>query len=131
MLAIFPLTMFVLMNLLPVVESGYYSKSRKLSWSQENPLTWESFKKFPDLFDSYEAAIFCNVEYRVVEDSLNSIMIEAFAYPFKSYVLMASLRSQELLKHERYHFNITELFARKFEQIISRTCANLSPATII
>lgn len=48
----------------------------------------------------------------------NSVSIESYFYPSRSFVYDKKLAGNHLLSHEIYHFKITELFARKSKQKI-------------
>lgn len=46
----------------------------------------------------------------------NGVYVEAFFHPSRSFVYNKNSYSKELLRHELYHFKITELFARKIKK---------------
>lgn len=56
-----------------------------------------------------------------VKKSGNTIYVESFFYPTRSYVYYKNLFSNVLLKHEMYHFRITEYHARMMRQEIGYT----------
>lgn len=49
----------------------------------------------------------------------NAVEIKALFHPSRSYVFNENVFSNDLLKHELYHFRITELYARKTRQKLS------------
>lgn len=49
----------------------------------------------------------------------NSVTVQSLFHPSRSFVYNQEAFSKELLKHEKYHFKITELYARKAKQKIA------------
>jgi len=110
-LIIFSLTILILLFF---VESGFFMKERKIQYSSDIPIEWYNFKKLPDFFSNYGGQIATSIEYEN-NDSSNSPIIHSYFYPHKSYIRLRSINSQELIEHERYHFKITEILARKMQ----------------
>ena len=50
----------------------------------------------------------------------NAVTVQSLFYPSRSFVYKKNTNSKELLTHEKYHIKITELFARKAKEKISR-----------
>lgn len=79
-----------------------------------NEITFENFRGLEFFQKSLYgneafAYIFTSIEYEYNGDSLK---LEAFFHPSRSYVYNKKAYSKDLLKHEMYHFKITELHAR-------------------
>jgi hypothetical protein len=103
----------ILLLLIFYIESGIFSPLRKVPYSDDRPITWDLFKRFPDFHGGYAAVISNNFEYSIDKDS-DKVSVTAFIYPYQSYVISPYERDPLTLKHEFYHFKITELFTRKF-----------------
>lgn len=101
--------------LVPLLESNFNTPITIKRWSK---LTWDDFQGFVQPFTKYEAAIASAVylEY-------DSIQKRFYAYAGQNNVRSWAKRSrpnQEYeLNHEQYHFNITELHARKLNEYIA------------
>ena len=79
-----------------------------------NEITFENFRGLEFFQKSLYgneafAYIFTSIEHEYDGDSLK---LEAFFHPSRSYVYNKKAYSKDLLKHEMYHFKITELHAR-------------------
>lgn len=80
-------------------------------------LEWSDFDGYPKLFSEFEAEIYTNIQVRY-----DSILGRYAAYSImnrnKSWVNSLAKDSEELLRHEQYHFDITNYFAKKLDRII-------------
>lgn len=96
----------------------------------EKPLTYDkyeniTFENFRGL-EFFKKSLYGNERFAYVVTSIDSniesdsVMIQSLFYPSRSFVYKQSTNSKELLKHEKYHIKITELFARKAKQEISK-----------
>jgi hypothetical protein len=75
----------------------------------------ELFKK--ELYGSkYFAYVVTSIDYEINDDSLS---VQSFFHPSRSFVYNKNSGSKELLNHEIYHFKITEIYARKAKKEIS------------
>lgn len=63
------------------------------------------------------AFITTNIEYEIGN---NNIDIRAYFHPARSYVYIDDLENEDLLRHEIYHFHITEIWAREFRKKVSQ-----------
>ena len=63
------------------------------------------------------AYIKTTIDYEIEKDS---IKIESFFHPSSSYVYNKKTFSNDLLRHEMYHFRITELYVRIAKNKISK-----------
>ena len=83
-------------------------------WQETNKLTWDDFKAKPSASSPYKA--FTESEIKTEMSAKNNeahIIIKTFFDKNKSWV---KDRTDELLAHEQLHFDITELWSRKFRQ---------------
>jgi len=96
----------------------------------ERPLTFDkydqiTFKNFRGL-EFFKKSLYGNERFAYVVTSIdsdiakNSVMVQSLFYPSRSFVYKKNTNSTELLTHEKYHIKITELFARKAKEKISK-----------
>ena len=110
--------------LLTILERDIFIKKEIINWSAEKPITWKNFKGYPVIFTKYGAAILSYFNYDLLcEDSIRSFKAETFMYANHSWALKSMKENEELLRHEQYHFNISEVIARKFRKKISELSA--------
>ncbi len=84
-------------------------------WQSGNKLTWEDFKGKPDKSSPYKALTYGRIKTDVSANSKEAhIIIKTSFDKNKSWV--KELRIDNLLAHEQLHFDIIELWARKFRQ---------------
>ncbi|WP_158846131.1 hypothetical protein [Algibacter sp. L1A34] len=99
----------------------------------EEPLTFDkynqiTFKNFRGL-EFFKKSLYGNERFAYVVTSIdvdideNSATIQSLFHPSRSFVYKRNIYSEELLTHEKYHFKITELFARKAKAEISSLSA--------
>ena len=95
-------------------------------WSENHQLQWLDFKGQPQSNTDAVAITASGITFGYsVERSRTEITeanftIESHFYPDHSWFKKGRV-NQVVLNHERFHFNITELFARKFRKRISET----------
>lgn len=64
------------------------------------------------------AFITTNIETQIEKDK---IIVTSFFHPARSYVYVDNLQDESLLRHEIYHFHITEIWAREIrKEIVNR-----------
>ncbi|MDQ3190225.1 MAG: hypothetical protein M3Q58_01380 [Bacteroidota bacterium] len=103
--------------LIPALSSNFFKTPVIKKWSNENLLTWEDFNGIPRLFTIYGAAI--NSKLYLEYDSLKgSYYAYAGQNNNRSWALKSMKTSEYGLRHEQYHFNITEIFCRRFNKFI-------------
>jgi len=87
-------------------------------WSKHNALKWTDFKGSVDINNKHAAITDCNIkmDFKTKKDTL-FVSILSYMSPNKSWV-KTNEQNVILLKHEQIHFDITELFARKFRQVV-------------
>jgi len=95
-------------------------------WQEALQLHWKDFKgdPKPDVDAVAITASGITFGYSVTRSQTEVVdanfTIEAHFYPDHSWYKKGRV-TDVVLNHERFHFNITELFARKFRQRISQT----------
>lgn len=104
-----------------VLSFGTRANEDTLTWDASRKLTWEDFKAIPDA-DSDAAALTASgitfgysvktADKRIVDVKTT---VEAHFYPNKSWYIKHK-GDNHILKHEQLHFDITELYARKFRE---------------
>ncbi len=87
-------------------------------WNKDVKLTWDDFKGNERKLVGNQSAL-ASVTFNYIETFSGEVTIKV------SFDKKQSIKRQrdicgELLRHEQYHFNITELFARKFRKILSQ-----------
>lgn len=94
------------------------SEPDELLWQHHKILTWENFKGKPDSISKYTAVLVSrvNMTYYSKKDTLY-IKLWAVLIQSESWVKSRS-SGLKLLTHERLHFDIAELYARKLRQSI-------------
>lgn len=96
-----------------------------ITWSDSYKLTWDDFKDEPKE-NSTAAAITASgitFEYSIKQSVFRVVSFKtkvlACFYPEKSWY-KPQLANAHILAHEQLHYDITELYARKFRQQLSR-----------
>ena len=87
-------------------------------WSETRLLTWNDFKKIKSKKgdDKKKAISSIGLRFIPVYNLNKTCSFEVIPYFNKKYSRTTAKRSELLLKHEQYHFNIAELLARKFRE---------------
>ena len=95
-----------------------------IAWSSETRLSWKDFKGKPTN-DRAAAITASGITYRFstsgTRDNLEvDFEISTYFYPNKSWY-QPHMVDSVILSHEQLHFDISELFARKFQKQLSET----------
>lgn len=95
----------------------------KILWSDQNKLSWQDFQsKTKPNTSNAAATTFCGISYLLNSPTkkftARQVKIEAFFIPSKSWA-HADHKTEFVLLHEQSHFDIAELFARKFRKLIN------------
>jgi hypothetical protein len=87
-------------------------------WHPDRPLTWSDFRGKPEHRNSI-ASTHYSLKRKVTEhNGYATVKIYAAFYPEESW---KRRRKKNVLKHEQRHFDIVELYARKFRKEVSTT----------
>ena len=107
----------LVITLLQYVNSAGFVDVVRKRWG---PLTWEDFDGYAPPFTSYGAGVasYVSFEYDSLRGRFNAY---SFQLNVNSWVRRDSTGQQEMLRHEQYHFNISELFARRLNAYIEET----------
>ena len=98
----------------------------KISWSKDRKLTWKDFKGKPNNGGQVAAMTDSGFSYesgKMENDSMQLIIVNFF-YKNTSWV-KKNEEKENILAHEQCHFDITELFTRKFRKQIKESKFNL------
>ncbi|WP_400078632.1 DUF922 domain-containing protein [Winogradskyella sp. R77965] len=108
---------------------GNNSNEETMTWDESRKLTWEDFKADPNLQSDAVALTASGITFgysvktsgrRIIDFSTS---VEAHFYPNKSWYFEEK-GNDYILSHEQLHFDITELYARKFREQLKRLKVN-------
>ncbi|SDI03423.1 DUF922 domain-containing protein [Winogradskyella thalassocola] len=108
---------------------GSTSNEESMTWNESAKLTWADFKATPNLESDAVALTASGITFgysvntsgeRIVDFSTS---VEAHFYPSKSWYIQDKGNAY-ILAHEQLHFDITELYARKFRAQIKKLVVN-------
>ena len=100
-----------------------------MAWNESRKLTWNDFKANPKPKSNAAALTASGITFgysvktsgqRIIDFSVS---VEAHFYPDKSWYLKDK-GNAHILKHEQLHFDITELYTRKFKEQLERLVVN-------
>ena len=103
-----------------------FQQDRSMTWSEDLQLQWEDFNGTPTRGTTVVAVTASGLSFgfstKMTETQLvdYTAFVDAHFYPDKSWYVKERANSV-ILDHERLHFDITELHARKFKQRIAQT----------
>lgn len=97
--------------------------SRPIPFSEIDKITLKDFKGYRKPYQTVDgqrafAFIITSLDW---ERTGKSVEVRAAFHPARSYVYNDRIVDRFLLKHELYHFRITEIFARKCRQELSQS----------
>jgi len=111
-----------------VLFASAFTSTNRIGWEESRPLEWTDYEGVPDYEDEFRDAVTASALKFITrchkEDGRLEVIINAEFVKDQSWVKEVA-RSDYHLNHERSHFDITELFARKFRKFIedhSYTC---------
>lgn len=108
---------------------GKSTNEETMTWNESIKLTWRDFKADPDPISNAAALTASGITFgysvktsgkRIVDYTTT---VEAHFYPNKSWYLKNKADAY-ILGHEQLHFDITELYARKFREQLSKLVVN-------
>lgn len=109
--------------LIPLFLFGFTKAQDKIFWDKNRKLEWADFqsKSRPNT-SSAAATTFCGISYLLNSPTKKftsrQVKIESFFIPSKSWAHLEH-KTDLILMHEQSHFDIAELFARRFRKTIS------------
>ena len=104
---------------------GKSTNDETIAWNSSRKLTWNDFKANPNNESDAVALTASGISFgysvktsdkKIVEVSTE---VKAIFYPNKSWYFKGK-SDKQILKHEQLHFDITELYARKFRAQLSK-----------
>jgi len=108
---------------------GSFSNEETVTWDETSKLTWADFKAEPDAESDAVALTASGITFGYSLKTAGkriaavSTTVEAHFYPNKSWYLKDK-GNAHILAHEQLHFDITELYARKFRQQLAELEVN-------
>jgi hypothetical protein len=105
------------------------SNEETITWNDTHKLTWEDFKGSPNPNSDAVALTASGITFgysvkttgkRIIDYSTS---VEAHFYPNKSWYF-SEKANDYILAHEQLHFDITELYVRKFREQLERLVVN-------
>ncbi len=109
---------------------GNTNDEATMSWNEAKKLTWKDFQSSPDPNSEAVALTASGITfgYSLKTTSSNhivdfSVSVESHFYPKKSWYLRDRANNY-ILAHEQLHFDITELYARKFREQLTKVKVN-------
>ncbi|MGG9971738.1 hypothetical protein ACQ33O_08080 [Ferruginibacter sp. SUN002] len=117
------LSSFLLMTLIGIFSgcgtTQYSTDDDKIFiWAKDKAIVWTDFRGSIPAEDAnvkWSAVTFSFIAYRIVDK--NKTLIGAYFDRSQSWVIR---QRDDLLKHEQYHFNITEIFARQIREKVTK-----------
>ena len=102
---------------------GFTKAQDKIFWTENRKLEWQDFQSQTKPNTSQTAATtYCGISYLLTSSTKKftdkQVKIESFFIPSKSWA-HPEHKTDNVLMHEQSHFDIAELFARRFRKIIS------------
>jgi hypothetical protein len=104
------------------------SNDPKITWEEDQLLTWEDFKGIPLEKTLFHANTNTGLAYSwglkgTAQKMELTYKVATYFYPEQSWVQVTS-KNDHLLKHEQLHFDISELHARKLRKILANVDAS-------
>ncbi|MBQ4821862.1 hypothetical protein [Aquimarina sp. MMG016] len=102
--------------------TNFLNYEKPLTFDKYDQITFENFRGL----EFFKKSLYGNERFAYVVTSIESdidknfVMVQSLFYPSRSFVYKKNTNSKELLTHEKYHIKITELFARKAKEKISK-----------
>lgn len=97
-------------------------KGEKIEWSTNRPLTWDDFHGKPIKTHFAWALSDVSFGYEIEQKDNKVFVITKAIFNCKYSWVKEDKKSEHLLKHEQTHFDIIELYARKFrKELLSKT----------
>ncbi len=108
-------SLFFFLFLLVVCLNGFAQSNDTIYWNAVRKLKWEDFKGIPDKTTNLLAMTQAGIGYEV-GCNYGKLDYKIFCYFNVHKSWAKETDSDELLRHEQIHFDITELYTRKLRQ---------------
>ena len=90
-----------------------------IEWESNDQLVWSNFKGRPNKMSQYHALTNSGISFETTyENGVMKLLVTCSFNPMQSWV-KPDKKSDELLKHEQIHFDITEVHARKLRKALA------------
>ena len=104
---------------------GYGQEEGVVLWTPNKKLAWSDFKGKPSNISNAAAITASGISYNFSAQGTKDKMeldfkVDTHFYPNKSWY-KPKLANLNILSHEQLHFDISEVFARKLRQILTKT----------
>jgi hypothetical protein len=101
----------------------WLNDGEKIKWQEDRPLSWSDFRATPHANGAYVASTNSGISfsYSIRSDENGwgfEYSVQSNFYPNRSWY-RPKLADNYILAHEQTHFDISELFARKFRKQLS------------
>jgi hypothetical protein len=106
-----------------IILNALFQNDEVISWEKSRKLTWEDFKDEPQN-DRAAAVTASGITYEFSTNKMNGKIVDVnfkvstYFYPHKSW-FRPEVCDALILGHEQLHFDITEVFARKFIKLLA------------
>lgn len=118
--------------LIIIILASFFSASfipdqnSRVPWKSQTQLQWKDFKSAPDDSSPFKALTSWGLGYDITyENKVLTVNISCYFIPEKSWVKEGHTNDY-LLNHERQHFNIAQIYARKFQKEVDAFKAKLT-----
>lgn len=111
----------LLIGFIVISHTNYLNYEKPLTFDKYNQITFRNFRGL----EFFKKSLYGNERFAYVVTTIeskidnNSVTVQSFFHPSRSFVYKINTNNKELLSHEKYHIKITELFARKAKEKIS------------
>ncbi|WP_194765632.1 DUF922 domain-containing protein [Tamlana sp. I1] len=111
----------ILLLFAALIHTNYLNYEKPLTFDKYEQITFENFRGL----EFFRKSLYGNEKFAYVVTTIesdiqeNSVEVKSLFHPSRSFVYNTKTYSKDLLKHEKYHIKITELFARKAKQKIA------------
>lgn len=95
--------------------SQKYETGKMIPWDENRPLTWSDFKGPVEKRSPFYASTCAGIHLSIHQAADGQIEVKAVTYfdPAKSWYVKKN-GDEKLLEHEQRHFDIKEIYARRF-----------------
>lgn len=110
-----------LTGLAVISHTNYLNYEKPITFDKYNQITFENFRGL----EFFKKSLYGNKRFAYVKTTIetnfeeNSVIVKSLFHPSRSFVYNKQTYSKELLRHEKYHIKITELFTRRAKEKIS------------
>ncbi|MFZ1805840.1 MAG: hypothetical protein WAU36_01385 [Cyclobacteriaceae bacterium] len=112
--------MIIKVSLIFILSWFSISIGEPVVWSKDKKLSWNDFQANAPKLDSHVALSRVEIQYESSVDKAGKMTMEIKGVFIKEQSWVKQDRkSESILKHEQYHFNLTEVWARKLRKEIT------------